>query len=70
MDRTMRGRLERILTSSIYGMNDKDILQAYALLKPCDNCYARNCKVYGKQSIDTMDCYNAIYDYVKEDEQC
>lgn len=67
MNRTMRGRLERTMTSSIYMMTDDQLLRAYALLRPCENCHVRNCKSIGDQYTDAMDCYNSIYDYVKED---
>lgn len=67
MNRTMRGRVERTLTSSLYTMEDDEILRVYAMIKPCDNCYVRNCKALSNQYYDAMDCYNSIYNFVKED---
>ena len=34
MNRTMRGRIERTLTSALYTMKDDEILRVYAMIKP------------------------------------
>lgn len=69
MNRTIRGRLERTLTSAIYTMSDDELLKAYALLQPCDNCFVSNCPITSTQYFGTTKCYSSVYEYAKESDK-
>lgn len=66
MNRTIRGRLERTLTSSICTMTDDELLNAYALLQPCKVCCINDCPKTDKQYFGTVKCYSIVYEYAKE----